>query len=136
MCTAIADFMALQGNEAEALRSWRSALDQIYYHNAYRVPAGYIPKSETEKALKDSLRDMEMQCKERVDLLEALKHSRQEKAEKDKEAGTETFAEPSVELRGPLGYATSVAPSDSVSNAGKRERERLRERMRAHRPEW
>ncbi|KAG9232347.1 AAA family ATPase-like protein [Amylocarpus encephaloides] len=68
-----------QGNEAEALRSWRSALDQIYYHNAYRVPAGYIPKSETEKALKDSLRDMEMQCKERVDLLEALKASRQEK---------------------------------------------------------
>ncbi|KAH7369738.1 AAA family ATPase-like protein [Rhexocercosporidium sp. MPI-PUGE-AT-0058] len=76
-----------QGNEAEALRSWRSALDQIYYHNAYRVPAGYIPRSETEKALKDSLRDMEMQCKERVDLLEALKQSRQEKA--TGEAGTE-----------------------------------------------
>lgn len=89
MCTAIADLLGIQGNEAEALRSWRSALDQIYYHNAYRVPAGYIPKSETEKALKDSLRDMEMQCKERVDLLEALKQSRQEKAEKDKEAGTE-----------------------------------------------
>ena len=70
----------MQGNEAEALRSWRSALDQIYYHNAYRVPAGYIPKSETEKALKDSLRDMELQCKERVDLLEALKASRQENA--------------------------------------------------------
>ncbi|KAH8779282.1 AAA family ATPase-like protein [Hyaloscypha finlandica] len=72
-----------QGNEAEALRSWRSALDQIYYHNAYRVPAGYVPKSETEKALKDSLRDMEMQCKERVDLLEALRQSRQEKAAAD-----------------------------------------------------
>jgi ATP-dependent 26S proteasome regulatory subunit len=73
----------VQGNEAEALRSWRSALDQIYYHNAYRVPAGYIPRSETEKALKDSLRNMEMQCKERVDLLEALKQSRQEKAAAD-----------------------------------------------------
>lgn len=72
-----------QGNEAEALRSWRSALDQIYYHNAYRVPAGYIPKSETEKALKESLRDMEMQCKERVDLLEALKQSRQEQTSGD-----------------------------------------------------
>ncbi|KAM0144287.1 hypothetical protein ACHAO1_000045 [Botrytis cinerea] len=68
-----------KGNESEALRSWRSALDQIYYHNAYRVPAGYTPKSETEKALKDSLRSMEMQCKERVDLLEALKASREEK---------------------------------------------------------
>lgn len=42
------------------------------------MPAGYIPKSETEKALKNSLRDMEIQCKERVDLLEALKQSRLE----------------------------------------------------------
>lgn len=67
-----------QNNEAEALRSWRSALDQIYYHNAYRVPPNYRPKSETEKALQDSLRDMEMQCKERVDLLEALRQSREE----------------------------------------------------------
>ncbi|RDW77282.1 putative SAP1 [Coleophoma cylindrospora] len=74
-----------QGNEAEALRSWRSALDQIYYHNAYKVPAGYVPKSETEKALKDSLRDMEMQCKERVDLLEALRISRQEGDTADKD---------------------------------------------------
>lgn len=65
-----------QNNEAEALRSWRSALDQIYYHNAYRVPPNYRPKSETEKALQDSLRDMEMQCKERVDILEALRRSR------------------------------------------------------------
>ncbi|KAL8941216.1 MAG: hypothetical protein Q9216_002393 [Gyalolechia sp. 2 TL-2023] len=67
-----------QNNEAEALRSWRSALDQIYYHNAYRVPPNYRPKSETEKALQDSLRDMEMQCKERVDILEALRRSRTE----------------------------------------------------------
>ncbi|KAL8722772.1 MAG: hypothetical protein Q9225_000783 [Loekoesia sp. 1 TL-2023] len=65
-----------QNNEAEALRSWRSALDQIYYHNAYKVPPNYRPKSETEKALQDSLRDMEMQCKERVDILEALRRSR------------------------------------------------------------
>ncbi|PBP26152.1 AAA family ATPase [Diplocarpon rosae] len=79
ICSTAVYFEGL-GNESEALRSWRSALDQIYYHNAYRVPAGYIPRSETEKALKDSLRDMEMQCKERVDLLEALKQSRQEKA--------------------------------------------------------
>lgn len=68
----------VQNNEAEALRSWRSALDQIYYHNAYRVPPNYRPKSETEKALQGSLRDMEMQCKERVDILEALRRSRTE----------------------------------------------------------
>ncbi|EKD18787.1 AAA family ATPase [Drepanopeziza brunnea f. sp. 'multigermtubi' MB_m1] len=85
ICSTAVYFEGL-GNEVEALRSWRSALDQIYYHNAYRVPAGYIPRSETEKALKDSLRDMEMQCKERVDLLEALKQSREEKAEGETEA--------------------------------------------------
>ncbi|KAI9707096.1 MAG: hypothetical protein M1836_000056 [Candelina mexicana] len=72
-----------QNNEAEALRSWRSALDQIYYHNAYRVPANYQPKSDTEKALQDALRDMEMRCKERVDLLEALRRSRMETGTKN-----------------------------------------------------
>lgn len=70
-----------QNNEAEALRSWRSALDQIYYHNAYRVPPNYRPKSETEKALQDSLRDMELQCKERIDLLVALEQSRSDAKE-------------------------------------------------------
>ncbi|KAL9085986.1 MAG: hypothetical protein Q9165_007348 [Trypethelium subeluteriae] len=70
-----------QNNEAEALRSWRNALDQIYYHNAYRVPANYQPKTETERALQESLRQMELQCKERVDLLEALRQSRSEAAE-------------------------------------------------------
>ncbi|KAI9870438.1 MAG: hypothetical protein M1830_004255, partial [Pleopsidium flavum] len=81
-----------KGNEEEALRSWRSALDQIYYHNAYRVPPNYRPKSETEKALQDSLRDMEMQCKERVDLLEALRRSRLEaKKGKDSSRNGETL---------------------------------------------
>ncbi|KAF2096532.1 AAA-domain-containing protein [Rhizodiscina lignyota] len=76
-----------QNNEAEALRSWKNALDQIYYHNAYRVPANYRPKSETEKALQESLKELELQCKERVDLLEALKTSRTE-AEESKKATT------------------------------------------------
>jgi ATP-dependent 26S proteasome regulatory subunit len=101
-----------QGNEAEALRSWRSALDQIYYHNAYRVPAGYVPKSETEKALKDSLRDMEMQCKERVDLLEALKASREEKASSD--AMDET--------NGKLNKTASKTPRQSIEDIGSNER--------------
>lgn len=64
------------------MRSWRSALDKIYYHNAYGVSANYTPKSETERALQDSLRELENQCKERVDLLEALRQSRKD-AEKD-----------------------------------------------------
>lgn len=79
----------MQNNEAEALRSWRSALDQIYYHNAYKLPTNYTPKSETEKALQDSLKQLEIQCKERVDLLDALKQSRKETAKADKEATKE-----------------------------------------------
>ncbi|KAF2201897.1 AAA-domain-containing protein [Delitschia confertaspora ATCC 74209] len=67
-----------QNNEAEALRSWKSALDQIHHHNAHRLPPNYHPKSESEKALCESVRQLELQCKERVDLLETLKRSREE----------------------------------------------------------
>ncbi|KAJ5448894.1 ATPase AAA-type core [Penicillium cf. griseofulvum] len=67
-----------QNNEEEALRSWRSALETIYHHNARRVPSNYIPKSETEKALQDSIRALEIQCRERVDLLSALQASRKD----------------------------------------------------------
>ncbi|KAJ9499378.1 hypothetical protein H2202_004961 [Exophiala xenobiotica] len=71
-------FFEGQGNEAEALRSWKSALDQIAYYKAYKLPTNYAPKSETERALFDSLKELEIQCKERVDLLETLRRSRQE----------------------------------------------------------
>ncbi|KAG9192358.1 fidgetin-like protein 1 [Alternaria panax] len=70
-----------QNNEKEALRSWKTALDHIYYHNARRNPSTYRPASETERALIESLRQLELQCKERVDLLEALKKSRKESKE-------------------------------------------------------
>ncbi|KAH7085506.1 hypothetical protein BKA63DRAFT_19047 [Paraphoma chrysanthemicola] len=70
-----------QNNEKEALRSWKTALDHIYYHNARRNPTTYRPTSSTEKALFESLRQLELQCKERVDLLEALKKSREESKE-------------------------------------------------------
>ncbi|CAI7568383.1 unnamed protein product [Penicillium glandicola] len=70
-----------QNNEEEALRSWRSALEVIYHHNARRVPSNYTPKSETERALQDSIRALEVQCRERVDLLSALQASRKESAE-------------------------------------------------------
>lgn len=63
------------------MRSWRSALETIYHHNARRVPSNYTPKSETEKALQDSIRALENQCRERVDLLSALRESRKESAE-------------------------------------------------------
>ncbi|KAJ5777763.1 hypothetical protein N7520_001009 [Penicillium odoratum] len=70
-----------QNNEEEALRSWRSALETIYHHNARRVSSTYTPKSETEKALQDSIRALEAQCRERVDLLSALRESRKESSE-------------------------------------------------------
>lgn len=82
----IQQLIVIQNNESEALRSWRNALDQIYYHNAYRMPTGWRPRSETERALQESLRQMELQCKERVDLLEALRQSREEATEKETQA--------------------------------------------------
>lgn len=93
-----------QGNESEALRSWKNALDQIYYHNAYRIPANYRPKSQTEKALQDSLKELELQCKERVDLLEALKQSRDDEAKEKAEAlsnGAEGSKTPALLKKGP-----------------------------------
>ncbi|KNG82070.1 AAA family ATPase [Aspergillus nomiae NRRL 13137] len=77
MCSTAVYFEG-QNNEEEALKSWRSALETIYYHNAYRVPSKYTPKNETEKALQDSIRQLELQCRERVDLLEALRESRKD----------------------------------------------------------
>lgn len=71
-------FFESQSNEAEALRSWREALRQITHHNATKLPAAWQPKTETERALWDALKEMENQCKERVDLLKALRDSRAE----------------------------------------------------------
>lgn len=62
------------------MRCWKSALNNIYDHNANKVPATYDPRSETERALVESLKKLELQCKERIDLLEALRVSRQEDA--------------------------------------------------------
>ncbi|KAB8235305.1 putative AAA family ATPase [Aspergillus alliaceus] len=81
MCSTAVYFEG-QNNEVEALKSWRSALETIYYHNAYRVPSKYSPKNETEKALQDSIRQLELQCRERVDLLEALRESRKDSSGK------------------------------------------------------
>ncbi|RDW94086.1 putative AAA family ATPase [Aspergillus mulundensis] len=88
MCSTAVYFEG-QNNEDEALRSWRSALETIYYHNAYRLPASYTPSTETERALQESIRQLELQCRERVNLLDALRESRKEK-DKDKDKGKES----------------------------------------------
>lgn len=53
-------------------------MEAIYCHNAYRAPSKYTPKNETESALQESLRQLELQCRERVDLIEALRESRRD----------------------------------------------------------
>ncbi|OAA81891.1 ATPase, AAA-type, core [Akanthomyces lecanii RCEF 1005] len=72
-----------QGDEIEALRHWRNALAQIYEHNATKAIPGYGPQTDTEKALVDALKELELQCKERLDLLEALKASREDETSSD-----------------------------------------------------
>lgn len=72
------------------MRHWRSALDQIYEHNATRAVPGYGPQTDTEKALVDALKELELQCKERLDLLEALRASRDGDASSDSAAKSET----------------------------------------------
>lgn len=90
------------------MRSWRSALDTIYHHNARRVSSTYTPKSETEKALQDSIRALEIQCRERVDLLGALRESRKESAEANgAKEGPATLTK---------GKSSTYAPFPSSSN--------------------
>lgn len=87
------------------MRHWRGALDQIYDHNANKVPPTYTPRSDTEKALIDALKELELQCKERIDLLEALRASRHDS--------------PSLKAGGklskvPEGYDSSKRPKGSI----------------------
>ncbi|CAO2656310.1 Nn.00g051130.m01.CDS01 [Neocucurbitaria sp. VM-36] len=98
----------LQNNEAEALRSWKTALDHIYYHNARRNPTTYRPASSTEKALVESLRQLELQCKERVDLLETLKRSREE--------SKESIASPTLEKKAPPPPPHSIPLASSYAD--------------------
>ncbi|KAI1082655.1 AAA-domain-containing protein [Whalleya microplaca] len=67
-----------QGDEKEAMLCWKNALDQICQNPTHKKQPNYVPKSETESALLESLRELEVQCKERIDLLEALRLSREE----------------------------------------------------------
>lgn len=60
------------------MRCWKQALEQIYDQQTNKILPTFTPRSETEKALVESLRQLEIQCKERIDLLEALRLSRRE----------------------------------------------------------
>ncbi|EAT78055.1 hypothetical protein HBI56_198510 [Parastagonospora nodorum] len=102
-----------QHNEKEALRSWKTALDHIYYHNARRNPTSYRPTSSTEKALFESLRQLELQCKERVDLLEALEKSR--KDSKESLVSPSPTPDANAPTPPPHGYPLDSSSSDAPS---------------------
>ncbi|KZM27323.1 uncharacterized protein EKO05_0009431 [Ascochyta rabiei] len=109
LACSTAVYFESQHNEKEALRSWKIALDHIYYHNARRNPTTYRPSSETERALLESLRQLELQCKERVDLLEALKKSREE----SKESLSSTDAQAPT----PPPYGVTLARTDTNASS-------------------
>ncbi|KAL2024820.1 hypothetical protein VTK56DRAFT_5641 [Thermocarpiscus australiensis] len=92
-------FYESQGNEGEAMRCWKQALEQIYDHHANRVFPNFTPRSESEKALVDSLRQLELQCKERIDLLEALRLSRQEALRNDSSSSGSKASQATSESR-------------------------------------
>ncbi|EXJ73670.1 adenosinetriphosphatase [Cladophialophora psammophila CBS 110553] len=108
-------FFEGQGNEAEALRSWKAALDQINHYKAYKLSSSYSPRSETERALYDSLRELEIQCKDRVDLLETLKRSREE-------LGIDQRKEEKLEQKNGSGTGNS---NGNASGSGSNGRKRL-----------
>jgi SpoVK/Ycf46/Vps4 family AAA+-type ATPase len=123
-----------QGNEIEAMRHWRSALDQIYDHNANKALPLNTPRSDTEKALIDALKQLELQCKERIDLLEALRVSRQEDllltpVSSGKLSKSNDSADPTSGLRGSIGQGTIPAVTYSELS-----RPALPKRPSNHRP--
>ncbi|ORY67077.1 P-loop containing nucleoside triphosphate hydrolase protein [Pseudomassariella vexata] len=99
-----------QGDEKEAMRCWKSALDKMT-RNGPNKP-NYSPRTETERALVESIEKLEIQCKERIDLLEALRLSRQEeptlRRSSSGEAADSPLGTPSSE-RGWIGDGTIPA---------------------------
>ncbi|KAI1441625.1 AAA-domain-containing protein [Annulohypoxylon stygium] len=105
-----------QGDEKEAMLCWKNALDQIRQNPTNKRQGTYSPKSETERALLESLRELEVQCKERIDLLEALRISREEDPTfqfTQSSVGTETSTDgrtnPNTPERGWIGDGTIPA---------------------------
>ncbi|KAI3319925.1 AAA-domain-containing protein [Xylariaceae sp. AK1471] len=107
-----------QGNEKEAMLCWKNALDQIRFGTTHKKHNDYVPKSETEGALVESLRELEIQCKERIDLLEALRLSRQDAESPDNAPGhrvehdgqdDDPVSQPSTPSKGWIGDGTIPA---------------------------
>ncbi|KAF1984150.1 AAA-domain-containing protein [Aulographum hederae CBS 113979] len=100
-----------QGNESEAHRSWRNALDQIYHFKANRVPTNWRPQPGSEQQCHQALNDLELRAKERIDLMEALKRSREDIAEK-------SSSTPGVSITPPFFSNGAENPSKSKESLG------------------
>ncbi|KAK1999664.1 ATPase [Colletotrichum falcatum] len=86
-----------QGDESEAMRCWKNALDQLNDQRITKVLPNYVAGTETEEALMDSLCKLELQCKERIDLLEALRISRQDALTSNSQTSNSTAINPSAD---------------------------------------
>lgn len=103
-----------QGNELEAMRHWRTALQHIYDYQANRAVPGHVPLTSTEKALQDAVKQLELQCKERIDLLEALRISRHDETSSSSSSNGKLTKRPSLAEsdgrdRGAIGQGTIPA---------------------------
>lgn len=103
------------------MRCWKTALDQIYDHHANKLPSNYTARSETEKALMESLRQLELQCKERIDLLEALRLSREDDiSQQELASGASSFEiqnqRPIQDRRREAGLAVGPYPPSHILN--------------------
>ncbi|KAI9147888.1 Conserved oligomeric Golgi complex subunit [Paramyrothecium foliicola] len=104
-----------QGDETEAMRHWRNALHLIYEHHATSGYSGQFCQTDTEKALFDAVKELELQCKERIDLLEALRMSRQESPRSFPQAESRTTLDSDgssdMKSKGSIGQGTIPAVS-------------------------
>ncbi|KJZ70405.1 hypothetical protein HIM_10209 [Hirsutella minnesotensis 3608] len=101
-----------QGDEIEAMRHWRNALEQIHRHRTARSSSTKEPQTDTEKALLDAINQLELQCKERIDLLEALRVSRQDinpDNSKDKASSKPQVGGAFTPIKGAIGQGTIPA---------------------------
>lgn len=96
--------------------AWKKTLDQIEQYPASKRQASYSPKTETERTLLKSLRELEIKAKERIDLLEALRISREEdstlqftQSSADTEGSIEGRLNPNTPERGWIGDGTIPA---------------------------
>lgn len=60
------------------MRYWRIALEHIRESSAASATPEFESRTDTGKALVGAIKELELQCRERIDLLETLRFSRQE----------------------------------------------------------